>query len=126
MKNIDVENLGKNYSVKKMTEEDSMNFSSNVMQSIKNDDSVQKVHLHKRTIFSKYSMIGSSVAAALVGALLFFSSVDNSKQAALDELEATDIMAILNNLGEDKVLVNDDSDILYQEILLAGDLQEKL
>lgn len=127
MRNIDVENLGKGYSVKNMTEEDSMNFSSDIMQSIKNDDSVRKVHLlHKRRIFTKYSMVGSSIAAALVGVLLFISSMDNNKQVSPDELEATDIMAILNNIGEDKVTINDDSDILYQEILLASDLQQKL
>ena len=122
MKNI--ENLTKQYAIRSMTEEDSVKFSSDVMQSIKQDPSVVKIHV-KKTVFARFSMIGSSVAAAIVATLLIVSQADN--KVSPENLEVGELITVLNGIGEESVLYSaTDSESLYYDILLAEELEQKL
>ena len=122
MKNI--EELTKQYKLRSMTEEDSAKFSSNVMQSIKQDPAPVKVHVNK-TVFARFSMIGSSIAAAIVAALLIVSQVTNT--ISPEDLEVGELITVLNGIGEESVLYSaTDSESLYYDILLAEELEQKL
>jgi hypothetical protein len=119
------EKLFENYSVKNMTKDDSVSFSSDIMQSIKIDAAPAKLRAHRRTMFTSLSMIGSSVAAVLVATLLIVSQANNT--ISPNDLEVAELMTILDGLGEENVLsVTTDSESLYGEILLAEELEQKL
>jgi len=122
MKNI--ENLTKNYAIRSMTEEDSVKFSVDVMQSIKQDPSSIKIHV-KKTVFARFSMIGSSIAAAIVATLLIVSQVNNT--ISPEDLEVGELITVLNGIGEESMLYSaTESESLYDDILLAEELEEKL
>ena len=122
MKNI--ENLTKNYAIRSMTEEDSAKFSSDVMQSIKQDPSSVKIRV-KKTVFARFSMIGSSIAAAIVATLLIVSQANNT--ISPEDLEVGELISVLNGIGEEGVLYSaTDSESLYDDIMLAEELEGKL
>ena len=122
MKNI--KNLTKQYAIRSMTEEDSAKFSSDVMQSIKQDSSPVKIHV-KKTVFARFSMIGSSIAAAIVATLLIVSQVNNT--ISPEDLEVGELITVLNGIGEESMLYSaTESESLYDDILLAEELEEKL
>ncbi len=122
MKNI--EKLTEQYKIRSMAEEDSIKFSSDVIQSIRQDPSPIRITMKKNS-FARFSMIGSSVAAALVAALLIVSQPNNT--VSPEDLDVGELIAVLNGIGEESVLYSaTDSDSLYYDILLAEELEQKL